>query len=84
MTGWRLEHTYTQLPAFFYSEATPVRVAAPRLVAFNGPLAASLGLEVAGTVEVDLDHPDLRGVAAEDLELALVTSASAAVVKPRV
>jgi formimidoylglutamate deiminase len=42
--------------------------------------AASLGLEGAGTIEVDLDHPDLRGVAAEDLELALVTSASAAVV----
>jgi uncharacterized protein YdiU (UPF0061 family) len=45
MTGWRLEHTYTQLPALFYSEAAPARVAAPRLVAFNAPLAASLGLD---------------------------------------
>jgi len=45
MTGWRLEHTYTQLPAFFYSEAAPARVAAPRLVAFNVPLATSLGLD---------------------------------------
>jgi uncharacterized protein YdiU (UPF0061 family) len=45
MAGWRLEHTYTQLPEFFYSEAAPVRVAAPRLVAFNGALAGSLGLD---------------------------------------
>jgi formimidoylglutamate deiminase len=40
----------------------------------------SLGLTAVGTVQVDLEHADLRGVAAEDLELALVTSASAAVV----
>jgi serine/tyrosine/threonine adenylyltransferase len=45
MAGWRLEHTYTQLPELFYSEAVPIRVAAPRLVAFNGSLATSLGLD---------------------------------------
>jgi serine/tyrosine/threonine adenylyltransferase len=45
MAGWRLEHTYTELPALFHSQAPPVRVAAPRLVAFNAPLAASLGLD---------------------------------------
>ena len=45
MAGWRLEHTYTQLPAFFFAEAAPVRVASPRLVAFNRPLAESLGLD---------------------------------------
>ena len=45
MTGWRLEHTYAELPALFHSPAAPARVAAPRLVAFNGPLAASLGLD---------------------------------------
>jgi formimidoylglutamate deiminase len=33
------------------------------------------------TVEVDLDHPDLRGVEDADLPLALVTCASAAVVR---
>jgi hypothetical protein len=48
---------------------------------------ASLGLgeedEAAGTIEVDLDHPDLRGVAAADVPLALATCASAAVVVPR-
>ena len=34
----------------------------------------------ARTVEIDLDHPDLRGVDPEDLPLALVTCASAGVV----
>jgi formimidoylglutamate deiminase len=33
-----------------------------------------------GTVEIDLEHPDLRGVDPEDLPLALVTCASAGVV----
>jgi formimidoylglutamate deiminase len=41
----------------------------------------SLGIEDAGTVAVDPDHPDLRGVEAEDLRRALVTCASAAVVR---
>src|SRR5262245_20174342 len=45
MAGWRLEHTYTQLPEFFYSDAAPARVAAPRLIAFNRPLAEGLGLD---------------------------------------
>jgi formimidoylglutamate deiminase len=47
---------------------------------------ASLGLgdadEAAGTIEVDLDHPDLRGVPEEDVARALATCASAAVVVP--
>jgi formimidoylglutamate deiminase len=41
---------------------------------------ASLGLEDAGTVDIDLDHPTLRGVAREDLSWALATCASAAAV----
>jgi formimidoylglutamate deiminase len=43
---------------------------------------ASLGLEEgeAGLVTVDLDHPDLAGVPAEDLGLALATCASAGIV----
>jgi formimidoylglutamate deiminase len=43
---------------------------------------ASLGLEDSepGTIELDLDHPDLAGVAEQDLDLALATCASAAVV----
>jgi len=44
--------------------------------------SASLGLDEsrAGTVAVDLDHPDLRGVAEADLPYALATCASAGVV----
>jgi serine/tyrosine/threonine adenylyltransferase len=45
MAGWRLEHTYAELPALFHSPATPARVAAPRMVAFNRPLAVELGLD---------------------------------------
>jgi formimidoylglutamate deiminase len=43
---------------------------------------ASLGLErfEPGTIELDLDHPDLAGVADRDLGLALATCASAGVV----
>ncbi len=43
---------------------------------------ASLGLEEAGEVAVDLDHPRLRGVAEEDLMWALATCASADTVTP--
>jgi formimidoylglutamate deiminase len=42
---------------------------------------ASLGLEsTPAPIELDLDHPDLAGVADQDLPLALATCASAAVV----
>ena len=45
--------------------------------------AHSLGIEAGAAVRVDLEHPDLRGIAPEDLPLALVTSASAGVVVPQ-
>ncbi len=45
MAGWRLEHTYAELPALFHSPAPPAPVRAPRLVAFNRPLAVMLGLD---------------------------------------
>jgi cytosine/adenosine deaminase-related metal-dependent hydrolase len=41
---------------------------------------ASIGLDDAGTIAIDRDHPDLRGVADADLALAVATCASAAVV----
>jgi formimidoylglutamate deiminase len=45
---------------------------------------ASLGLDGAGSsIEVDGDHPELAGVAEEDLPLALATCASSAVVVRR-
>ena len=43
--------------------------------------ARSLGIETAGEIEIDTEHPDLRGVEPDDLPAALVTSASAAVVR---
>ena len=45
MAGWRLEHTYSELPQLFYSDAASTPVREPRLVAFNRPLATMLGLE---------------------------------------
>src|SRR3954469_10646836 len=53
MTGWRLEHSYAELPQLFYSDVRPTPVAEPRLVIFNAPLAAILGLDAA-----PLDSPD--------------------------
>ena len=47
MAGWRLEHTYTELPRLFYAPATPTAVPDPRLVVFNTPLATALGLDPA-------------------------------------
>ena len=51
-----------------------------REIARNG--AASLGLapNAAGEIELDLDHPDLRGIPTEQLNQALATAASAGVV----
>jgi uncharacterized protein YdiU (UPF0061 family) len=45
MPGWRLEHTYTELPPIFYSDAAPTPVREPRMVVFNRPLAEALGLD---------------------------------------
>ncbi len=42
--GWRLQHTYAQLPGLFHFAVAPTPVRAPRLVIFNRPLADSLGL----------------------------------------
>jgi formimidoylglutamate deiminase len=40
----------------------------------------SLGIESPGELELDTEHPDLRGIEPEDIPLALVTCASAGVV----
>ena len=43
--------------------------------------ASSLGLDDTGSITVDLDHPQLEGVSADDLPWALATCASASVVR---
>ncbi len=45
--GWRLDHSYAQLPARFFASVGPTPVAAPQLVVLNRPLAESLGLDAA-------------------------------------
>jgi uncharacterized protein YdiU (UPF0061 family) len=45
MAGWRLEHTYEELPQLFYSPAAPAAVREPRFAAFNRTLAITLGLD---------------------------------------
>lgn len=43
--GWRFDNTYTSLPELLFAPATPAPFPAPRLVLFNGSLAAELGLD---------------------------------------
>ncbi len=50
-----------------------------RELCFNG--RRSLGVAAKPTVEIDTDHPDLAGIEPRDLALALVTCASAAIVR---
>ena len=45
MHGWRLEHTYAELPQIFHAPARPTEVREPRLAVFNRSLAAHLGLD---------------------------------------
>jgi formimidoylglutamate deiminase len=47
----------------------------------NGNRSIGLGGEPVRPIELDLEHPDLRGIEPIDLPLALVTCASAAVVR---
>lgn len=43
--GWRLEHTYAQLPQLLHASTPPVAVAQPGLVILNHDLALELGLD---------------------------------------
>lgn len=42
--GWRLEHSYAQLPAAFHVAYSPTPVRRPEMVILNRPMAESLGL----------------------------------------
>mgnify|MGYP000988892633 FL=1 len=44
--GWNFDNSYARLPKFFFSRLNPTPVRSPKLVVFNYPLAASLGLKV--------------------------------------
>ena len=43
--GWKLDHSYAQLPALFHLAIEPTPVSAPRLVILNRALAEFLGLQ---------------------------------------
>jgi uncharacterized protein YdiU (UPF0061 family) len=43
--GWRLDHSYAQLPAVFYVRLDPTPVREPKMAVLNRPLAKSLGLD---------------------------------------
>jgi len=45
MPGWAFSNSYAALPPRFFARLDPVAVADPRLIKFNGALAAELGLE---------------------------------------
>jgi uncharacterized protein YdiU (UPF0061 family) len=42
--GWNFDNSYSRLKKSFYARVNPVPVRSPRIVVFNHPLAASLGL----------------------------------------
>jgi len=44
--GWRLDHSYAQLPGGFFSRVEPTPVREPGMVLFNSVLAQQLGLRV--------------------------------------
>ncbi|MDP4163656.1 MAG: protein adenylyltransferase SelO family protein, partial [Bacillota bacterium] len=43
-TGWNFDNSYSRLPNSFFSKINIPPVKSPKLVIFNNPLAASLGL----------------------------------------
>jgi uncharacterized protein YdiU (UPF0061 family) len=51
--GWRLEHSYSSLPAMLHVAVEPTPVRAPRLVVLNRILAAELGLDADALADED-------------------------------
>ncbi|RKD69734.1 uncharacterized protein YdiU (UPF0061 family) [Sinobaca qinghaiensis] len=45
-TGWKLEHSYAELPSLFHTTFKVNEVPSPRLVILNEKLAVSLGLDI--------------------------------------
>ena len=44
--GWNFDNSYAGLPNLFYTRLDPTPVRSPKMIIVNGPLAASLGLNV--------------------------------------
>ncbi|WP_160725403.1 protein adenylyltransferase SelO [Bacillus sp. USDA818B3_A] len=44
-SGWKFDNSYSRLPVSFFTSQNPKPVNSPKLVIFNEPLAASLGLD---------------------------------------
>ena len=53
-TGWRLEHTYAELPQALHEPAAPARFQRPRLVHLDRALASELGLDFNGWSDEEL------------------------------
>jgi uncharacterized protein YdiU (UPF0061 family) len=51
--GWRLEHSYAQLPSLLHVAVGPTAVRAPRMVVWNRKLAEELGLGAAAWASAD-------------------------------
>ena len=47
-SGFNFDNTYIHLPKAFYTKLSPVPVPKPKMVIFNAPLAANIGLDVSG------------------------------------
>ncbi|EJL38747.1 hypothetical protein PMI08_05373, partial [Brevibacillus sp. CF112] len=43
--GWHFDNSYATLPETFFTRLNPTPVRSPKLVIFNRPLAAALGLQ---------------------------------------
>jgi uncharacterized protein YdiU (UPF0061 family) len=50
--GWKLDHSYAQLPLLLHQRCDPTPVRQPQLIIFNEPLALELGLN-----PTSLSHP---------------------------
>ena len=51
--GFKLEHTYTDLPEVFYQRHSPVPVSAPKVIILNHELSLSMGLDFSGISDKD-------------------------------
>jgi serine/tyrosine/threonine adenylyltransferase len=68
--GWRLDHSYAQLPELFHERVEPTPVREPELVILNRTLATSLGLDPDNLMEPSLFAGNRLPAGAEPLAQA--------------